>query len=44
MSKKNALRSLKRNRRLEVVEKTATLSVETQERKALKRRKLVARP
>lgn len=46
MSKKNALRSLKRNRRLEVVEKQANLSVKesADARNALKRRKLVARP
>jgi hypothetical protein len=47
MSKKNALRSLKRHARLEVVEKSAVLEVPVsspQARKALKRRKLVSRP
>lgn len=48
MGKKNALRTLKRHRRIEVLERSATLTTETREsleaRKALKRRKLVARP
>ena len=48
MGKKNALRTLKRHRRLEVLEKSAILAPEAQEtreaRNALKRRKLVARP
>lgn len=47
MGKKNALRTLKRHRRVEVLERSAVLTAEaqeTQERKALKRRKLVARP
>lgn len=48
MGKKNALRTLKRHRRVAVLERTAFLAPEVQEteeaRKALKRRKLVARP
>jgi len=48
MGKKTALRTMKRQRRIAVLERTAILSTETQEslevRTALKRRKLVARP
>lgn len=48
MGKKKALRTLKRVRRIEVLERSATLSAETrgtlEARQAQKRRKLVARP
>lgn len=48
MGKKKALRSLKRHTRLEVIEKSAVLTVAPpaglDARKALKRRKLVSRP
>jgi hypothetical protein len=48
MGKKNALRTLKRHRRVAVLERAAFLAPEVQEskeaRNALKRRKLVARP
>lgn len=48
MGKKNALRTLKRHRRIAVLERSALLSPEAQETqetpKAPKRRKLVARP